>query len=185
MEAITSCTPCRTGNWELEWQKDNVAKLKSDRQIYLVIGESDAPETANIVKSILQDRLADFLYHDGAHWFHTPCWDYHYFQHLLRDEALVCVGDIGALQEDPMSGCQAVYYALPEPKVPRVRGHQQGMGMWVKQPGYVFDAQETIDRFKVVGTDDELQARRVAMGLPDQHEQDRLAELERQRIRGY
>ena len=80
-----------------------------------------------------------------------------------------------------MAGCQAVYYALPEPKSPQVRNHRQGMGIWYKQEGFVFNAQETIDRFRVVGNDDELQARRVAMGLPDQHEQDRLASLERAR----
>ncbi|KKL10687.1 hypothetical protein LCGC14_2553340 [marine sediment metagenome] len=181
VEAITSCTPCRTGNWEVEWQKDNVVKFKSDRQVYLVIGDSAAPETAHTVKSLLQERLADFLYHDGAHWFHTPCWDYHYFQHMIRDGGLLCVADIGGLTEDPMSGCQAVYYSLPEPKVPKVSGHRQGMGMWYKQPGYIFDAQETIDRFQVVGTDAEKQARRAELGLPDEHEQDRLAELERQR----
>ncbi len=181
VEATTSCTPCQTGNWEVEWQKDNVVKFKSDRQVYLVIGESDSRETAATVKDILQERLADFLYHDGAHWFHTPCWDYHNFQHMLRDGGLLCTADIGGLTEDPMSGIQAVYYALPEPKVPKVNGHRQGMGMWRKTPGYIFDAQEAIDRFKVVGTDAELQARRVAMGLPDQHEQDRLAELERRR----
>lgn len=183
VEATTSCTPCQFGNWEVEWQKDNVVKFKSDRQVYLVIGDSAAIETANTVKDILQGRLSDFLYHDGAHWFHTPCWDYDHFQHLIRDGGLLCTADIGELTEDPMSGIQAVYYSLPEPKIPKVRGHRQGMGMWFKQTGYVFDAQEAIDKLKVVGTDAELQARRVAMGLPDQHEQDRLAELERQRQR--
>jgi predicted O-methyltransferase YrrM len=172
VEAITTCTSCRTGNWEVEWQKDNVVKFKSNRQIYLVIGESDAFETVETVKKLLQNRLADFLFHDGAHWFHTPVWDYHWFQHLLRTGGLFCCGDIGASQnpeDHPLSGVQAVYRSLPEPKVPRVRGHSQGMGMWLKQEGFVFDAQEVIDRFRVVGNDDELQAARMALGLPNQH----------------
>ncbi len=172
VEAITTCTDCRTGNWEVEWQKDNVVKLKSDRQIYLVIGESDDLETVETVKKLLQNKLADFLFHDGAHWFHTPVWDYHWYQHLLRTEGLFCCGDIGAsqnLEEHPLSGVQAVYSSLPAPKVPMVKGHSQGMGMWFKQERFVFDAQEVIDRFRVVGNDDELQAARMALGLPNQH----------------
>ncbi len=166
VEAITSCTPVRTGNWEIEWQKDNVTKFKSDRQIYLVKGDSSKKETADTVKYILDGRVADFLFHDGLHWFQGACWDYHWFQHLLRTEGLLCVSDIGALTENPMSGCQAVYYALPEPKVPRVTGHSQGMGMWFKQEGFVFDAPSVIERFRVVGTDPELHARRAEVGHP-------------------
>ncbi len=181
VEAYTTCSPCRVGNWEVEWEKGPIVKFKSDRQVYLVKGDSSSPETAEIVRGILDGRQADFLFHDGAHWFQTACWDYELFQDMLRTQGLLCVADIGGLTEDPMSGCQAVYYALPEPKSPKVRNHNQGMGIWYKQEDFVFDAQETIDRFQVVGTDDELQARRVAIGLPNQHEQDRLAELERQR----
>lgn len=181
VEAVTTCTSCRTGNWEIEWQRGPVTKFKSDRQMYVVKGDSSKPETAKIVRGILDGRLADFLFHDGAHWFHTPCWDYELFQDMLRTQGLLCIADISGLKEDPMAGCQAVYYALPEPKSPQVTNHRQGMGIWYKQEGFVFNAQETIHRFRVVGNDDELQARRVSMGLPDQHEQDRLASLERAR----
>ncbi len=180
----TDCCPAEFGNWELEWQKDNVAKFKSDRDIYLVTGESEAPETLATVKSILNGRLVDYLFHDGAHWFHIPLWDYEQYQHVLRTGGLLCVADISQLAEDPMAGCQAVYLALPEPKLPAVIWHGQGMGIWFKQEGFVFDAQEVIDRLKVVGNDGELQARRVEMGLLDQHEEDRLAELERRRLAG-
>jgi predicted O-methyltransferase YrrM len=158
-EAISNFAPCRVGNWKVEWQKENVVKFKSDREVYVVIGDSASPEAAETVKRLLAGRLADMWFHDGAHWFHTALWDYEWAQHLLRTGALVCIADIGGLTENPMSGCQAVYYALPEPKSPRVRNHNQGMGIWYKQEGFVFDAQETIDRFQVVGNDVEMQAR--------------------------
>lgn len=164
VEAITTCTPCRRGNWEIEWQKDNVTKLKSDKNVYLVKGDSSKLETAKQVQTLLGGKLADFLFHDGAHWFHGPCWDYHWFQHMLRVGGLLCVADISQLQEDPMSGCQALYRALPEPKVPQVIHHGQGMGIWYKQAGFVFDAPAVISQFQVAGTEEELHARRLALG---------------------
>jgi len=137
------------GNWELEWQKDNVLKFKSDREIYVVVGDSGKPETAAQVKEILQGRLADFFFHDGAHWGQTPCWDYEWFQHLIRAQGLVCIADIGDMKNRPMSGCQAVFASFPAPKVPEIRNHMQGMGMWIKQEDFVYDAVEAIGRFEV------------------------------------
>lgn len=163
IEQYTSCSPGRVGNWEVEWQNGPITKYKSDRQVYTVVGDTAKPETAEIVKSILQGRLADYFFHDGAHWMQGPCWDYHWFQHLIRTGALVCIADISQLQEDPMSGCQAVYRAFPEPKLPKVIHHGQGMGLWNKQEGFVFDAAEVINRFQVAGTDQELNARRAAL----------------------
>lgn len=128
--------------WQVESVEDNVIKLRSDREVYVVIGESCDPAVADTVESLLGGKKIDFWFHDGMHYGPVPVYDYHNFKHLISPNGLLCVADINDLTRQQFvdnSGCQALAREFPEPKDHPLSGHQQGMLMWRKQPWPEFD----------------------------------------------
>jgi len=132
-------------DWEVEFQKGNVVKMVSDRDIYLVLGDSCSLETKSVVEGILNGRQIDFIFHDGQHYGPTPVRDYGNFQHYFRDGGLLCVADVYTMDNENC-GCQELYRELPEPKMGCSVPYRQGMALWNKPAGYVLDAEEIIKR---------------------------------------
>ncbi len=134
-----------TSDWEIESVSDSIFKMVSDKEIYVVIGDSCSLETKAWVESLLAGRKIDFIFHDGQHYGPTPVLDYGNFQHYLRDAGLLCVADVYTMDNDNC-GCQELYRALPEPKIGCSVPYHQGMALWKKPAGYVLDAEDIIKR---------------------------------------
>jgi len=139
-------------DWEIEWTEGNVSKLRSDRDVYMVIGESCDPDTADTVERLLGGKKIDFWFHDGFHYGPIPVYDYHNFKHLIRADGLVCVADINNMKRGEWvdnCGCQVLARELPEPKTHPLRGHRQGMCMWRKQEWPEFDPAALVKKYNL------------------------------------
>ena len=137
-------------DWEIECNLGNhVYKLKSDREVYVILMDSASPETAAATEYLLKGREIDFLFHDGIHYGPGPVYDYANLQHLLRTQGLLCIGDVCGITTHPQIpnlGTQVLYHALPEPKNPAVSPHRMGMALWKKQENFVLDAASVIEQ---------------------------------------
>jgi len=139
-------------DWGIEWTKDNVSKLYSDRDVYIVIGDSADPNTADTVEHLLGDRKIDFWFHDGMHYGPTTVYDYYNFQHLIRPDGLVCIADINDMTKNEWidnSGSQTLAREFPEPKTHPVKGHRYGMCMWRKQEWPEFDPAALVKKYNL------------------------------------
>jgi len=136
-------------DWEVGATNRNVYSLISPKNVYVVIGDSSAPETKNIVEGLLNGRQIDFIFHDGMHYGPVPVRDYANYQHLLRTGGLLCIADVADFNNENC-GCQELYRALPEPKIPRTQPCRQGMALWTKPEDFVLDAEEVIRRTGLV-----------------------------------
>lgn len=137
-------------DWEIEERISSaILKLKSDREVYVVLMDSASPETAAAVEFLLNGRKIDFLFHDGIHYGPGPIHDYANVQHLFRTGGLLCIGDVSSLETHdptPNLATQALYRALPEPKIPSTKPHRNGMALWWKQEDFVLDALSVIEQ---------------------------------------
>jgi hypothetical protein len=140
-------------DWEAEWFENGIIKLRSSREVYVVVGDSAHPETALKVSKLLGERRIDFWFHDGMHFGPTPVYDYFNYQDMIRPEGLVCVADVNNIADRTQwvenSGCQALAIELPQPKIPTVQGHSQGMCMWRKQDGFPFDPASVVKKYNL------------------------------------
>ena len=105
-----------------------VAKMVSDREVYVVGGDSARPSTRYVVESLLQGRKFDMFFHDGIHYSNGPLLDFNNFQHLLRMGGMFLLADTSL--EDAANleflpfhkitpddlGTNQVYYRLPPEK---------------------------------------------------------------------
>jgi SAM-dependent methyltransferase len=134
--AITS----RPGTWQIEEMRDmpthvgsadvtlKVAKMVSDREVYVVCGDSARPSTRLVVESLAQGREFDFFFHDGIHYSNGPLLDFNNLQHLLRLGGVFCLADtsLSAAENDVFLpfhkitpdhlGTNQVYFRLPPEK---------------------------------------------------------------------
>ena len=137
-------------DWEIEERIGaSVLKLKSDREIYVILLDSASPEAGAAVEYFLDGREIDFFFHDGIHYGPGPIHDYVNYQHLFRTGGLLCIGDVSGITQHapvPNLGTQVLYHALPEPKIPATRPHVNGMAVWWKQEGFVLDAPAVIEQ---------------------------------------
>ncbi len=139
-----------------------VLKLESDRNVYVVVGDSTDARTADLVKDLLGTREIDFIFHDGLHFGTGPIKDYANFQHLLRTGGALCIADVADFNNENC-GCQELYRVLPGPKIPHTFPKEQGMSLWWKPEDFVLDLPSilegmkltSIPRWKIVPAEDE------------------------------
>ncbi len=142
-----------------------VLKLESDRNVYVVVGDSTDPKTSETVRRLLGPRKIDFIFHDGLHFGTGPIEDYANFQHLFRTDGALCIADVADFNNENC-GCQELYRVLPEPKIPYTTPKEQGMSIWWKPEDFVLDLPSvleqvkltTIPRWKIVPAEDEKEA---------------------------
>ncbi len=137
--------------WEIESDEFNIIKLVSDKEIYIINEDSAAPRTKAGVEHLLKGRDVDFMFHDGIHYGPGPIYDYANFQHFLRTGGMLCIADgmdPGNPQlQVPNLGTQALYHALPPPKLNKIEPHRMGMALWLKQEGFVLDSEQIIKQY--------------------------------------
>jgi len=130
----------RYGTWKLRGKEGNLLRLESDREVWVIVGDSSSPETAAKVATILDGRKFDYYFHDGAHFGPTPITDFQTYYPMIREGGTLCLGDIGYVgppEHGPPvanSGIQALYHFLQGPKHVVLPGNQ-GMGLWQKPTG--------------------------------------------------
>jgi SAM-dependent methyltransferase len=131
----------RKGNWQIrEMVTDNIARLESSREVYVVCGDSSRPETRQWVEGLLGDRKFDLFYHDAMHYDVIPLQDINNYQHLLRMGGTLIVADTHmARQPELIEFCDITYetigtnqvvHRLPPEK--RVLSTSQEMVAWLK-----------------------------------------------------
>lgn len=131
-------------DWEVEDRGGQIYKLKSPKEVYVVVGDSSSPKVGAKVRSVLQYRYIELFFHDGQHYGPTPVWDFAMYQRMIRTGGLVCIADLYWM-DNPNCGCQALYRALPEEtKLGMTEPFHQGMGLWTKPAGFSFDPEKVI-----------------------------------------
>ena len=68
--------------------------FKENQELYLIRRDSHDPLTLNIVKSILADRLVDFLFIDGDHTYEGVKKDFEMYSPLVRRGGIIAFHDI-------------------------------------------------------------------------------------------
>ena len=139
-----------------------VLKLRSPREIYIINEDSKAPEASAATKKLLNDRKIDFWFHDGCHYGVGPIYDYANFEDLIRTGGLVCIADTSdpRTQVDNL-GTAALWRAFPEPKIPVVKGHTQGMSLWWKTDDFRMKPHETVEKENLAGDDTTVEGRKI------------------------
>lgn len=142
----------KPGNdWEIESDEYNIIKLKSDKEIYVINEDSAAPRTKAGVEHLLKGRAVDFIFHDGIHYGPGPIYDYANFQHMLRVGGVLCIADgmdpDNPATQGPNLGTQALYHALPPPKLNKVEPHVSGMALWAKQEDFILEPEAVIKQY--------------------------------------
>ena len=143
-------TSCAGGglvnNWELAETYGIIHRFVSDREVFVVIGDSAAPEVAAAVQHLLRGRKFDVLFHDGIHYGPGPVYDYYNFEDMLRDYGLLCVADVGnmGLGNIDNLGTQTLWQALPPPKTMCIEPCRAGIATWIKQPGFRIDPKRVV-----------------------------------------
>ncbi len=142
----------KAGNdWEIKSDDFNIMKLVSDKEIYVINEDSAAPRTKAGVEHLLKGRKVDFMFHDGIHYGPGPVYDYVNFQHVLRTGGMLCIAD--GMDPDnpnlqaPNLGTQALYHALPPPKLNKVEPHFNGMALWTKQEDFILEPEAIIKQY--------------------------------------
>ena len=68
--------------------------FKEDQKLYLIRRDSHDPLTLNIVRSILANRLVDFLFIDGDHTYEGVKKDFKTYSPLVRKGGIIAFHDI-------------------------------------------------------------------------------------------
>ena len=138
-------------DWEIEADDFNIIKLISDKEIYVINEDSAAPRTKAGVEHLLKGRAIDFIFHDGIHYGPGPIYDYANFQHMLRVGGVLCIADgmdpDNPATQGPNLGTQALYHALPPPKLNKVEPHVSGMALWAKQEDFILEPEAVIKQY--------------------------------------
>ncbi len=146
---ITGGCPTRKSAWTIEHMiSENVAKLVSSREVYVVRGSSAESPTRQLVEELMGDRQLDFYFHDGMHYGITPINDWNNLGHLLRIGGTLCVADTH-LERQPnlvaradigheVIGTNQLVYRLPEWKATTTKlSTRQEMVVWTKDQDFV------------------------------------------------
>lgn len=137
-------------------------KLQSSRNVYVAISDSKSPSVSQAIKELLGERKIDFFFHDGCHYGVGPVYDYANFEDLIRTGALVCIADTSdpRTQVDNL-GTAALWRAFPEPKIPVVKNHRQGMSLWWKTDDFRMNPEEQVTRGNLTGDDTTEEGRKI------------------------
>ncbi len=116
----------------VDWQKCTEGTFvaeKSDRQMHFAIGDSNSQEVHDQIQSLLGDRKADFIFHDGGHFDEVPQKDFdNIVQPFLRPGGLFALCDINC------EGVRSLLNNLPTSPQPVkiVNPSRAGIALWWK-----------------------------------------------------